>query len=198
MKKLILASQSPRRKMLLSQIGIGFETYPSDVDENMAKNMEPEDYVRSLSERKALCVKEYLCSNRQNSFAVLAADTIVVLERKILGKPKDENEAFDILKMLSGKWHEVMTGVTIIDSEAGEKLTHVEKTKVKIRELNSNAIRRYIETKEPFDKAGAYGIQGKGALLVEKIEGCYYNVVGLPLYSVSVMLSQIGVETMLD
>lgn len=197
MIQLILASQSPRRQMLLNQIGVKYETHPSNVDETLAGDAKPEDYVRSVSERKALSVKEHLCSNGRNSFVVLAADTIVVLEGMILGKPADEGQAFDMLKKLSGNWHEVMTGVSIVDCGEEKKLTEVETTRVKIRKLTSDEIRRYIETREPLDKAGAYGIQGIGALLVEKIDGCYYNVVGLPLYSVSVMLSQFGIKTIL-
>ncbi|NLM09232.1 MAG: septum formation inhibitor Maf [Clostridiaceae bacterium] len=198
MKQLILASQSPRRKMLLNQIGVSFKTYPSDIDESIMENAEPEDYVRSISERKALSVKEYLCLNGCNSFVVLAADTVVVLEGMILGKPDDENQAFDMLKKLSGNWHDVITGVSVVDGDEERKLTNVETTRVKIRKLTSDEIRRYIETREPLDKAGAYGIQGIGGLLVEKIDGCYYNVVGLPLYSVSLMLSQFGIKTVLD
>jgi len=198
MKQLILASQSPRRKMLLNQIGVNFETYPSNVDEKFTESIEPEDYVRSLSERKAFSVKEELGANGRNSFVVLAADTIVVLEGLILGQPADERQAFDMLKKLSGNWHEVMTGVCMLDGDEDKKLTCVETTKVKIRKLTCGEIWRYIETREPLDKAGAYGIQGIGALLVEKIEGCYYNVVGLPLYSVSVMLAKFGIKTVLD
>ncbi|HEY8420670.1 MAG TPA: Maf family protein [Thermoclostridium sp.] len=198
MKQLILASQSPRRRMLLNQIGVSFKTYPSNVDENVTEKIEPEDYVRYLSERKAFSVKEELSSNGHNSFVVLAADTIVVLEGLILGKPADERQAFDMLEKLSGNWHEVMTGVCVIDGDEGKKLTRVETTRVKIRKLTSDEIWRYIETREPLDKAGAYGIQGVGALLVEKIDGCFYNVVGLPLYSVSVMLEQFGIKTILD
>ena len=116
----------------------------------------------------------------------------------ILGKPDDENQAFDMLKKLSGNWHDVITGVSVVDGDEERKLTNVETTRVKIRKLTSDEIRRYIETREPLDKAGAYGIQGIGGLLVEKIDGCYYNVVGLPLYSVSLMLSQFGIKTVLD
>jgi len=198
MKKLILASQSPRREILLKQIGVNFETHPSNIDENMTEIIGPEDYVRCIAEKKALSVKEHLYSGGHNFFVVLAADTIVVLEGVILGKPADESHAFEMLSGLSGKWHEVMTGVSVMDGDENRKLTHVETTRVKIRDLTSDEIWRYIKTREPLDKAGAYGIQGIGALLVEKIEGCYYNVVGLPLYSVSVMLSQFGIKTVLD
>ncbi|HZK26051.1 MAG TPA: Maf family protein [Thermoclostridium sp.] len=198
MKQLILASQSPRRKVLLNQIGVEFETYPSNIEEIVPDNTEPEDCVGLISQRKANSVKEQLCINHRGSFVILAADTIVVFNRRILEKPIDGNDAFNMLQMLSGKWHEVITGVTIIDSESGERLTHVEKTRVKVGKLTSKTISNYIKTGEPFDKAGAYGIQGIGALLVEKIEGCFYNVVGLPLYSVSAMLSQFGIKTILE
>lgn len=198
MKQLILASQSPRRKMLLNQIGVKFETFPSNIEEKVPDNTEPENYVRLLSQRKATSVKEQLCQNGRDSFVVLAADTIVVFEQMILEKPIDENDAFNMLEMLSDKWHEVITGVTVIDSISGQELTHVERTRVKIGRLTSKTIRNYIKTQEPLDKAGAYGIQGIGALLVEKIEGCYYNVVGLPLYSVSTVLRQFGIKTILE
>lgn len=198
MKQLILASQSPRRKMLLNQIGVKFKTFPSNIEEKVPDNTEPENYVRLLSQRKATSVKEQLCQNGRDSFVVLAADTIVVFEQMILEKPIDENDAFNMLEMLSDKWHEVITGVTVIDSISGQELTHVERTRVKIGRLTSKTIRNYIKTQEPLDKAGAYGIQGIGALLVEKIEGCYYNVVGLPLYSVSTVLRQFGIKTILE
>lgn len=198
MKQLILASKSPRREMLLKQIGVGFKSHPSNLDEKIYKNSTPEDYVRLLAEKKALSVKEYFCSCGHNFFVVLAADTVVVYEGKILGKPADENQAFEMLSLLSGKWHEVMTGVSVVDGDTDKKLTHVEKTRVKMKELASDEIRQYIRTGEPFDKAGAYGIQGIGALFVEKIDGCFYNVVGLPIHSVAVMLSQFGIKTVLD
>jgi len=197
MKKLILASQSPRREMLLKQAGISFETHPSNIDEKTEENVGPEDYVRHIAEKKALSVKEYLHSAGYNFFVVLAADTIVVLEGEILGKPEDERHAFEMLSKLSGKWHEVMTGVSVADGDEDKKLVCVETTRVKVRNLSPDEIWKYIKTGEPLDKAGAYGIQGIGALLVEKIEGCYYNVVGLPLYRVSVMLSRFGIKTVL-
>ncbi len=197
MKKLILASQSPRRKMLLEQIGVPFKVFQSDADETINENIGPKEYAAVLSERKAEDVTGKLSGEELNSSVVLAADTIVVLGHHILGKPQMAQEAFQTLLMLSGKWHEVMTGVTLLDAETGRKMTHVEKTRVKIRSMDHKAIWRYIDSGEPFDKAGGYGIQGLGALLVEKLEGCYYNVVGLPLYSVSIMLGQMGIETLL-
>lgn len=196
MKRLILASQSPRRKMLLEQVGIPFAVIPSNVDETMKENVDPCEFVKVLATRKATHIMDKCLGSE--SAVVLAADTIVVLDGVILGKPKDSNEAFEMLSMISDNWHEVLTGIAMIDNETGSSLTHVEKTRVKIRSLTPEAIRNYIDTGEPLDKAGAYGIQGLGALLVEKLDGCYFNVVGLPLYRVSVMLSQMGIMTMLE
>lgn len=194
MKQLILASQSPRRKILLQQIGIPFSVFPSDVKEPINMKMSPDKMVIDLSEKKAeqVCRELERCS--QGSDIVLAADTIVVLDDVVMGKPKDPEEAFNMLGALSGRWHEVITGVTLKTVNSTNKITHAEKTKVKMRKLSKQTIQRYIDSGEPFDKAGAYGIQGLGALLVEKLHGCYYNVVGLPLYRVSVMLNDMGFE----
>ncbi len=196
MKELILASQSPRRKMLLEQVGIPFIVFPSDVDEDIYGDVEPGDYVQILATRKAEHIARKLTEDRPA--VVLAADTIVVLQGKVLGKPKDRNEAFEMLSLLENKWHWVMTGITAIDTQTGETIKHVEKTGVKVRPLTAEAIWNYIDSGEPFDKAGAYGIQGLGALLVERLDGCYFNVVGLPLYSVSVILNRLGIKTPLD
>ncbi len=196
MKELILASQSPRRKMLLEQVGVPFTVLPSDVDESINTHMEPTEVVKILAARKAEHIARQLSEN--SSSVVLAADTIVVLGNAVLGKPRDRAEAFKMLQMLENKWHEVMTGITVIDSATGQRLDHVEKTRVRVRPLTAGAIWNYIDSGEPLDKAGAYGIQGLGALLVEKLDGCYFNVVGLPIYSVSVMLAQVGIKTLLD
>lgn len=196
MRQLILASQSPRRRMLLEQVGVPFTVFPSEVDETINENVTPSEYVEILATRKAEHVARKLCDNP--SAIILAADTIVVLRNTVLGKPRDRAEALEMLIMLENNWHQVMTGITIIDAATGSRLTHVEKTWVKIRPLTTDAIWNYIDSGEPFDKAGAYGIQGRGALLVEKLDGCYFNVVGLPIYSVSVMLEQMGIKTFLD
>jgi len=198
MKKLVLASGSPRRKALLEQIGAKFTVIPADLDENIGGDIPPADYAIELSARKASFVAEKLSKNGDSDFVVLAADTIVVLDGHILGKPEGEKDAFRMLAMLSGKWHEVITGVVVLDGNTGNRLSHAEKTRVKIRPLTEKSILRYIESGEPLDKAGAYGIQGMGALLVERLEGCYFNVVGLPLYSVSVMFSRMGIETLIE
>lgn len=196
MKELILASQSPRRKMLLEQVGVPFTVLSSDVDETIDTNAEPAKVVKVLAARKADHAARQLSDNP--SAVVLAADTIVVLRNQVLGKPKDRDDAFEMLQMLQNKWHHVMTGIVLIDVATGERLTHVEKTRVRVRPLTSAAIWKYIDSGEPLDKAGAYGIQGLGALLVEKLDGCYFNVVGLPIYSVSVMLARIGIKTPLE
>ncbi len=194
MKQLILASRSPRRKMLLEQMGIPYTTLPADIDETIVDDIQPDELAAVLSERKAIKVVSVTDRYVYHCPIVLGADTIVVLDGHILGKPTDADDAFQMLKMLSGKWHEVMTGVTLVEPSTGRKLTHVEKTRVKIRKLTDEAINRYIDSGEPFDKAGSYGIQGLGALLVVKLEGCYYNVVGLPLYRVSIMFTEMGFQ----
>ncbi|NLN65502.1 MAG: septum formation inhibitor Maf [Clostridiaceae bacterium] len=196
MRRLVLESQSPRRKKLLDQIGIPFTVFPCDVDETIDEDVTPCKCVEILSTRKAeYAAREF---SERLSTVVLAADTVVVLHGKILGKPKNRDEAFEMLSLLENKWHQVLTGITMIDVESGRRLVHVEKTKVKIRKLTADAIWNYIDSGEPLDKAGAYGIQGLGALLVEKLDGCYFNVVGLPLFSVSVMLSHMGIDSPLD
>jgi len=189
MKKLILASRSPRRKALLEQIGVKFMVIPPDLDESIDGDISPDEYVKVLSLRKASLIAGKLSENGDSHFAVLAADTVVVLDGHILGKPEGEKDAFRMLAMLSGKWHEVVTGIAIVDGDTGNSLSHAERTRVKIRPLTDESVLRYIESGEPFDKAGAYGIQGLGALLVERLEGCYFN---------SLMLPQMGIETLID
>jgi len=178
--------------MLLQQIGVPFSVFPSDIKEPINMDMSPDRIVIDLSEKKAEQVCGKLERGSKNSHIVLAADTVVVLDGIVMGKPNNPEEAFGMLEALSGRWHEVVTGVTLIDVESAKKMTHAEKTRVKIRRLSKQTIQQYINSGEPFDKAGAYGIQGLGALLVEKLQGCYYNVVGLPLYRVSVMLNDMG------
>jgi septum formation protein len=175
--KIILASNSPRRKELLEQAGIDFEVKSADVDE-VTDKVKPEEVVMDLSQLKA---KAVACENPGRK--VLAADTVVAYNGQILGKPKDEEDAFRMLKELSGQIHHVYTGVTIID-EAGTVDTFFECTAVSMYENSDELIKRYIATGEPMDKAGAYGIQGKGAVLVKEIKGDYNNVVGLPLAKV--------------
>ena len=173
MKKIILASASPRRKELLTTAGVEFEVLVSEADETIPEGTAPRDAAMMTAEKKALAVAE----NRDG--IVIGADTIVVIDDKILGKPKDEADAFGMLRLLSGREHEVITGVCITDGEKTEKFAQV--SKVRFYDLTDDEITAYVATKEPMDKAGAYGIQGKGCVLVESIEGDYFNIVGLPV-----------------
>ncbi len=173
MKKIILASASPRRKELLTLIGIPFEVRVSEADENIG-DYPPAEMVMKLSKIKAEAVYK---DNRDR--IVIGADTIVYFENKILGKPADKQEAFDVLKAMSGKTHEVYTGVTILSSANTESF--YECTKVCFDNLSDEEIMEYIDSGEPMDKAGGYGIQGPFAKHVKGIEGDYFNVMGLPL-----------------
>jgi len=188
-KKLILASASPRRKQLLSQLGLDFTVEPSSGDENIRANLPPEVTAVTLAEAKAVNV-----ACRHNDGLVLGADTIVVIDGRILGKPRDAGHASQMLSWLSGKWHSVYTGLALIDAETGKLIEDFEESRVKFKNLSEREIKSYINTGEPLDKAGAYGIQGKGSLLVEKIEGCYYNIVGLPLFKLNTLLFEFGIK----
>lgn len=177
MKHLILASGSPRRRELMSQVGLDFTVVTSDADENI-KEMEPEDYVRELSSAKAQSVLEQY-ADKEDSVIVIGADTIVYHKGEILTKPKNEEDAFRILKSLEGQIHQVYTGVTICSVH--KNVSFYEKTDVWVYDMTDEEIRDYISTGEPMDKAGAYGIQGKFAAYIKGIEGDYNNVVGLPV-----------------
>ena len=187
--KIILASQSPRRKELLERMGIqDFETISPNVDESAFHGLPPEELVRRLSAEKAAAV----AGKEGEDAIVIAADTVVALEGAVLGKPADELDAFKMLSALSGVRHQVYTGVTVC--RGGEKQTAHEVTDVTFRELSEREIEDYISTGEPMDKAGAYGIQGYGALLIQGISGDYYNVMGLPVCRLSGMLARFGVD----
>ena len=172
---MILASQSPRRRELLSLITEDFRIIPAKSEEVLPEKISPEDAVVLLSEQKA---EEIYRENRGE--IIVAADTVVAIDGRILGKPADEKDAFAMLKTLSGRTHEVFTGVCVIFAN-GRKERFFEETKVEFYELSDGEIAEYIKSGEPMDKAGAYGIQGKGALLVKRIDGDYFNVVGLPV-----------------
>ena len=187
--KIILASQSPRRKELLERMGIrDFETISPNVNESAFHGLPPEELVRRLSAEKAAAV----AGRAGEDAIVIAADTVVALEGAVLGKPADELDAFKMLSALSGVRHQVYTGVTVC--RGGEKQTAHEVTDVTFRELSEEEIEHYIATGEPMDKAGAYGIQGYGALLIQGISGDYYNVMGLPVCRLSGMLARFGVD----
>jgi septum formation protein len=189
MKTIILASASPRRKELLQRIGLKFKVDPSNYEENISSELEPHELAKSLSLEKAKLVAE-----KHMNALVIAADTFIVFEGKILGKPRTETEAKEMLETISGRQHSVITGFTIIDAANNKALSKAVETKVYIRKLSSNEIDAYVESKEPLDKAGAYAIQGLGSVIVEKIEGDYFNVVGLPLSALTETLKEFGVH----
>ncbi len=188
--QLILASQSPRRKELLGMFHIPFTVRVADIDETIDPGKAPAGEVARVSKLKALAVP------REPEDVVIAADTIVVLEGRVLGKPKDEAEAEVMLTALSGRDHQVMTGVTVLKGQAC--LTHTEITDIHFRPLSQAEIQTYVATGEPMDKAGAYGIQGGAALFAEKLHGDYYNVMGLPVCRLYQMLRRIAPEIMED
>lgn len=184
-KRIVLGSASPRRKELLEQIGVKFEIMTSDKDEIYESTI-PTEIVQELALMKAGNVAMELEEQEGNvaDTIIIGADTIVVHEDKILGKPVNEEDAFCMLKSLSGDIHQVYTGVAmLVYGEDGEvkEICHAEKTEVFVHEMSDEEIRNYIASGEPMDKAGAYGIQGKFAAYIDKIEGDYYNVVGLPV-----------------
>ncbi|MCK4271428.1 septum formation inhibitor Maf [bacterium] len=187
--KLILASASPRRADLLDLAGIPFRRMVSGVSEDVDAPVDPEDHVVELSRRKARDVAQRLSSG-----VVLGADTVVVLDGEILGKPAGKREAAAMLRKLNGRTHQVYTGLTLIDVAGDIWISHVERTEVTFRELADEEIAEYVATGEPLDKAGAYGIQGRGALLISGIDGCFYNVVGLPLVGLLGMIRRLDSE----
>lgn len=186
--RIILASNSPRRKELLTQLGVAFEVIPSKFEEQVVP-MTPSRLVEHFAHMKAKDV----VSSLQADALVIGSDTIVCFD-EVMGKPKSKEDAFSMLKKLSGKQHQVLSGLSIINTVTGESLTGHECTKVKMKELSDAEITAYINTGEPMDKAGAYAIQGLGSLFVEGIEGDYFNVVGLPLFRLGNMLEHFGVK----
>lgn len=182
--KLILASKSPRRVEILAGIGAQFEVIPANTDESVSDDMSPEQAVCEISSRKAHYVlKQLLSDSKDEEVFIISADTVVVSDGKIIGKPKDDTHAYEILSSLSGRSHYVITGFTLCTKE--KMYTDYNSTLVEFRELSDDEIRRYIKSGEPSDKAGAYGIQEKGAVFVKSIHGDYFNVVGLPICAVS-------------
>ena len=188
--KLILASQSPRRKELLGLLGIPFEIQVSQADETMDPHGDPAEQVAQVSRRKALAIQ-----NGEDA-VVIAADTIVVCDGEILGKPHSKEDACRMLSLLSGRSHQVMTGMTVMRGDRIE--SHTEITEVFFRQISEKEIIRYVESGEPMDKAGAYGIQGGAALFAEKLQGDYYNVMGLPVCRLTQMLKSAAPELMED
>lgn len=183
--KVILASGSPRRKEMLERFNLAPVIIKSNIVEKTEVGEEPIQIAMSLAFEKA-----YEVSKAHRDDIIIGADTIVVSKGLILGKPKDEEDAFDMLKSLSNQTHEVITGISIINMSKDIKFVDYESTEVKFKYLSDRLIRSYLNTGEYKDKAGSYGIQGKGAVLVERINGCYSNVVGLPLSKLDYLLSR--------
>ena len=185
---LILASESPRRLEILRSFSIPFEVAHHTFDErSIAWDGRAHEFVKSISQCKAQNVAE-----RFPSRTVVAADTIVVIDGQFLGKPKDRNDALRMFQLLAGRWHHVVTGVCVVSS--GTVKTRTDETKVLIQPLTDSQIKAYLDLNQWKDKAAGYAIQGAGALLVQRIEGCYYNVIGLPVVPLASMLSEFGID----
>ncbi len=191
MSKLILASASPRRQELLRQLGLDFSIQVSNIAEDIDPLLTPGQLVESLARQKAQQV-----ASLEPAGLVIGADTLVVHDKCILGKPVNTAEAFSMLRQLSGTSHQVMTGLAIIDAATGREMVVHEVTTVNFRALTEAEINNYIASGEPVDKAGAYAIQGLGSIFVQGIVGCYFNVVGLPLTRLAVMLKEFGVTVL--
>lgn len=191
MRKIILASTSPRRKKLLSRIGLPFEVQASDYEEDMKLDLTPKELVKHLSKGKA----EAVAKNYEDAI-VIGADSIVVHKNEVFGKPTSTAEAKEMLKKLSGTVHSVITGFTIIDTKTNKSVSQAIEAKIYFREVTEEEMDAYIKTGEPMDKAGAYAVQGLGAIFVEKIEGDFTGVIGLPLFALAKELKNFGAEVL--
>ncbi|MBE7032395.1 MAG: septum formation inhibitor Maf [Ruminococcaceae bacterium] len=188
MKEIILASNSPRRKELLGMLGLEFSVIPDNTPECIDQQLSPAEVVMALAKFKGDNVRKTLSKNRDA--IIIAADTVVAIDGVVLGKPKSKADAEKMLSRLSGKSHNVYTGVYLIENLSGKSANFYEKTEVFFKNLDINEIKDYINTGEPMDKAGSYGIQNFGSLFVEKINGDYFNVVGLPVCSLGKTLTK--------
>jgi len=189
MRPLILASASPRRWELLRQTGLHFTVFPVELDEEIKVGESPATAVERLALEKAQA-----CARHLSKGLVLGSDTVVSLEGRILGKPHSEEEARTMLQGLSGKTHQVWTGLALLDLEEDRRWLDQESTAVTFRSLAPEEIDDYIRSGEPLDKAGAYAIQGRAAFFIPRIEGCYFNVVGLPLFKLGILLQKAGIS----
>lgn len=190
-RKIILASASPRRKEILEATGLKFSIDAGDYEEDMNLKLKPHQLAKFLSSEKAGII-----AVKHTNALVIAADTFIVFKDILLGKPNTREEALRMLTLLNGKSHSVITGFTIIDTNTKKKLSRSVETRVYFRKMTASEIEAYIKTGEPLDKAGAYAIQGIGAVIVKKIEGDYFNVMGLPLSSLTEALKKFGVSVL--
>ena len=186
---IVLASASPRRKELLALAGLKFTVDAGDYEEDLGLNLKPRDLAKFLSREKARAV-----SYKYGNALIIAADTFIVFRNELMGKPHTAREAARMLTLLSGKSHAVITGYTVLDTKSGKTVSRSVETKVWFKRLSPAEIRAYVKTGEPLDKAGAYAIQGRGSLIVRKIEGDYCNVIGLPLAALAETLRRFGVR----
>jgi septum formation protein len=191
--KLILASSSPRRAQILRDAGFDFTIQPANVDESLAPGEAVEAYVARIAQAKAHAVAGRALADGTPAI-VIAADTVVLAGKQILPKPKDADDARRMLRLLNATTHEVLTGLFVIRAYDGISFAHLERTRVEFTRISDIDIDAYIQTKEPFDKAGAYGIQGIGGRFVRKVDGCYFNVMGLPLSRLWEILRQMRWE----
>jgi septum formation protein len=199
MKQLILASQSPRRKALLAQLGYQFITQAADIDESVRSDENAEDYVLRLSKEKAQTIFSALTIKQQAQSIVIGSDTSVVIEGEILGKPANEAECIATLLRLENKQHQVLTAISVVSHDKKNKtISQLIETHVQFKALTVDEIKRYWQTGEPCDKAGSYAIQGIGGQFVTTIKGSYSAVVGLPLYETVQLLSQAGLPSSIN
>jgi nucleoside triphosphate pyrophosphatase len=187
-KKIVLASASPRRKELLEKLGLEFTVEPSNSDENIQPGVDPHELAKSLSREKARLV-----ARNHRDALVIAADTFILLDGMVLGKPASETEARELLEEMNGRQHSVITGFTVMEAMSNKVISESVETEVYIRKMTLQEIDSYVKTGEPLDKAGAYAIQGLGSVIVERIEGDYFNVIGLPLSALAESLKEFGV-----
>jgi septum formation protein len=190
-RKIILASASPRRRDILSITGLKFTVCASDYEEVIRPRLNPRDIARSLSRKKAEAV-----AHRYKDSIIIAADTFIIFRGKLLGKPHTSPEARKMLTLLNGKSHSVITGFSIFDTGTGRKVSRSVETKVWFMKMAAREIDAYVATKEPLDKAGAYAIQGLGAVFIEKIEGDFFNIMGLPLCALADSLKKFGIQVL--
>ncbi|MGC9598954.1 MAG: nucleoside triphosphate pyrophosphatase [Minisyncoccia bacterium] len=189
MRKIVLASSSPRRTEILNRIGLKFVVDPGDYKEDMTLKLAPRELAKRLSLKKAESV-----ARRHKDAVVIGADTCVVYKNRVLGKPGIPKRAKAMLKLLSGRTHSVFTGFTIIDTKTGKRVSRVSESKVYFKKLGNREMNAYVRTGEPLDKAGAYAVQGRGAAFIRKVEGDFFGIMGLPLYEIVHELAKFGVK----
>lgn len=191
MKKLILASSSPRRKQLLTQLGLQFVVFPSKIEEILTPGLSPRKQVEFLSKQKTQAV-----APKFPNAIILAADTMVAVDDELIGKPKDEEDAKRMLKKISGRKHSVFTGFTLLDSKTGKSITKSSETKIWFRKMTDKEITSFVKKERPLDKAGAYAIQEMAAIFIKKIEGDYMGAIGLSVFQLANELKNFGFEVL--